>query len=371
MTNLFRLIPSWGRWLLGIVGILLVLGMFTLVFSFGPDLGQRNEKIGLVLPNSIEALGWSNSHYQGMKSACKSLGAELLVRENVKTEGCVDAVQSLIDEGAGMVFLCGNTYPVAAREIIQQNPKITFASPAIGSDAQNFSACFARMHQGRYLAGALAAMQTKSGVIGYVAAMPRSPVIREINAFTLGARRMNPSVRVVVAWSGVWAEPEKEKEITRRLVQTTGADVVTYHQDDQTVPNTCEELGVDYIGFNSWFENRSSHYLGTVICRWDIYYRNIIQHYLKGDLTAIKNRWIGVDHGAIWLADVPEDLGIETNHALAEMRRRIESRRHPIFRGPIRDRNGVLRVGEGEVIRDDTLVYRMDWFVEGVEFLGE
>jgi hypothetical protein len=53
------------------------------------------------------------------------------------------------------------------------------------------------------------------------------------------------------------------------------------------------------------------------------------------------------------------------------MRRRIESRRHPIFRGPIRDRNGVLRVGEGEVIRDDTLVYRMDWFVEGVEFLGE
>jgi basic membrane protein A len=342
-----------------------------MVFSFGSEREQRSEKIGLVLPYGTEDPGWSGSHYQGIKTACDAFGLELRVRENVSTEGCAEAVQSLIDEGAGMIFLCGNTYPAAAEELILQNPKTAFASQAIGVDAPNFAACFARMHQGRYLAGALAALKTKSGVIGYVAAMPRTPIIREINAFTLGARRIKPDVRVVVAWSGVWADPKKEAETTRRLVQSTGADVVTYHQDDHAVPDTCEELGVDYIGFNSWFENRSKHYLGTVVCRWDIYYRIIIQHYLKGELPAIKNRWIGVDSGAIWLADVPEDLGRETSRALAEMRRRIEGRRHPIFQGPIRDRNGVLRVGEGEVLRDDTLIYRMDWFVEGVEFLGE
>lgn len=370
MTNLFRLIPSWGRWLLGVVGILLVLGMFALVFSFGPEQGQRHEKIGLVLPYGINDPGWSSSHYQGMKSACDSFGVELLIRENVKTEECSAAVQSLIGDGAGMIYLCGNTYPAAALEVIQQNPKISFATMAIGAEAPNLTACFARMHQGRYLAGALAALQTKSGVIGYVASMARAPVVREINAFTLGARLINPNVRVVVAWSGVWADPEKETEVTRRLVQTTDADVVTYHQDDQAVPDACEAMGVNHIGFNAWLP-KCEHYLGTVICRWDIYYRNIIQRYLKGELNAIKNRWIGVDHGAIWLADVPESVGPETSHALAEIHRRIESRRHPIFQGPIRDTAGVLRVGEGEVLRDDTLIYRMDWFVEGVEFLGE
>ena len=371
MTNLFRIIPTWGQWLFGILGILLVLGMFAMVFSFAPDQGQRNVKIGLVLPYGTDAPGWGKSHYQGMKSACESFGAELLVREDVSIEHCTEAIQSLIDDGAGMIFLCGNTYPAAAQEIILQNPKTSFAAIAIGADAPNLTVCFARMHQGRYLAGALAALQTKSGVLGYVASMPRAPVIREINAFTLGAQQINPNVHVVVAWSGVWAEPEKEAETTRRLVQTTGADVVTYHQDDQAVPDACEAIGVDYIGFNTWLENRSDHYLGTVICRWDIYYRDIIQHYLKGELNVIKNRWIGVDHGAIWLADVPENIGLDSGYKLALLRRGIESRRHPTFRGPIRDTAGVLRVNEGEVLRDDTLIYRMDWFVEGVEFLGE
>lgn len=370
MTNIFRMIPTWGRWLLGVVGVLLVAGMFALVFSFAPEEGQRNEKIGLVLPYGHDNPGWSGSHYNGMKSACEAFGVELLVRENIGTNDCADAVQDLIDAGTGMIFLCGNTYPAAAQEVITQNPKTAFATIATGADASNLTVYFARMHQGRYLAGALAAMRTKSNVIGYVASMPKAPVIREINAFTLGARRMNPNVRVVVAWSGVWADPKTETETTRRLIEKSGADVVTYHQDDQAVPDTCEALGVDYIGFNAWLPE-SGHCLGSVVCRWDIYYRHVIQQYLKGEQSVVKNRWIGVDQGAIWLVNVPEKIGLETGYALVNLRREIENRRHPIFRGPIRDNTGVLRVGDGEVIRDDTLIYRMDWFVEGVEFLGE
>ena len=370
MTNLFRMIPTWGRWLLGISGALLIMGMFAMVFSFTPEQSQKHEKIGMVLPYGTNAPGWSGSHYQGMKSACESFDAELLVRENVTTDGCVQAIQELLDEGAGMIFLCGNTYPSAAQEIITQNPKTAFATTAIGADAPNLTVYFARMQQGRYLAGALAAMRTKSNVIGYVASMPKAPVIREINAFTLGARRMNPNVRVVVAWSGVWAEPETEAATTRRLIEKTGADVVTYHQDDQAVPDTCEALGVEYIGFNAWLPE-STNCLGSVICRWDIYYRHVIQQYLKGEQNVVKNRWIGVDQGAIWLAEVPEKIGLETGYALVNLRHEIESRRHPIFRGPIRDNTGVLRVSNGEVVRDDTLIYRMDWFVEGVEFLGD
>ena len=117
--------------------------------------------------------------------------------------------------------------------------------------------------------------------------MPRAPVVREINAFALGAQRIKPNVRVVVAWSGVWADPEKETQTTGRLIEKTGADVVTYHQDDQAVPDACEALGVKYIGFNAWLP-KSDNYLGTVVCRWDIYYRTIIQHYLKGELPSIK-----------------------------------------------------------------------------------
>ena len=370
MINLFRMIPSWGRWVLSILGTILLLAAFA-IFTFRQEEPKRAETVGIVLPSVKNDTGWSGSHYQGMKRACDDFGVELLVRENVATEECPQAIESLIGDGAGMIFLCGNTYPAAARETIRKNYKTAFATIAVGAEAPNMTVFFARMHQGRYLAGALAAMKTKSGVIGYVAPMPKAPVVREINAFVLGAQRTNPNVRVVVAWSGVWADVRREAETVRRLVQETGADVVTYHQDDQGVPDACDEMGVDYIGFNAWLPRVTDHYLGTVICRWDIYYRNILHHYLKGELNAIQNRWIGLDEGAIALVDVSEKIAPGADYTLADLRQALGERRQSIFKGPIRDTQGVLRVGEGEVLRDDALIHRMDWFVEGVTFLGE
>ncbi len=370
MINLFRMIPSWGRWLFAILGTLLILGIFA-VFTFRPEEPKRTETIGMILPDARTTMGWSGSHYQGMKRACDDFGVNLLIRENVSTEECPQAIEELIEEGAGMIFLCGNTYPAAAQETILRHEKTSFATIAVGSNAPNMTVFFARMHQGRYLAGALAAMRTKSGVIGYVASMPKAPVVREINAFTLGARRTNPNVRVVVAWTGVWSDSKAETRAVQRLVREAGADVLTYHQDDQAVPDTCDEMGIDYIGFNAWLPRVTEHYLGTVICRWDIYYRNIIQNYLKNELRSIRNRWIGVNEGAIALADVPETAGPGVELALANLHRTLRDRLQPIFKGPIRDTQGVLRVGEGEVLRDEALIYNMDWFVEGVTFLGE
>ncbi len=370
MSNLFRMIPAWGKWILALFFTLMLLSVFA-VFAFQTEQPKRDVTVGLILPYGTNSTGWSGSHYLGMKRACEDFGVKLLVREHISTAECPQAIEELIKDGAGMIFLCGNTYPAAARDVIFRNQKTAFATLAIGADSPNLTVYFARMHQGRYLAGALAALRTKSGVLGYVAPMPKAPVVREINAFALGAQRVNPNVRVVVAWSGVWADAKAETEAARRLVQKAGADVMTYHQDDQAVPDVCDEMGIDYIGYNAWLPRVTDHYLGTVICRWDIYYRSIIQHYLKGELNAIRNRWIGVEEGAICLADVSKSVEAGAGHYLANLRQSMDDRRHLIFRGPLRDTQGVLRVGEGQVLRDEALIYRMDWFVKGVEFLGE
>ncbi len=370
MFNLFHMIPSWGRWILTILGTLLILGVFA-VFTFRPEEQKRTATIGIVLPDDRNSTGWSASHYQGMKRACDDYDVKLLVRENVTTEGCPQAIEELIDGGAGMIFLCGNAYPAAAQETILRHDNIPFTTIAVGAKAPNVTVFFARMHEGRYLAGALAAMKTKSDVLGYVAPMPKAPVVREINAFTLGARRVNPNVRVVVAWTGGWSDAKAETEAVRRLVREKGVDVMTYHQDDQAVPDACDEMGVDYIGFNAWLPRVTEHYLGTVICRWDIYYRNIVRYYLKDELRAIRNRWVGVHEGAVALVDVLENAVPGVEYTLADLRHSLDNRLQPIFKGPIRDTHGVLRVDEGEVLRDDALSYDMDWCVEGVTFLGE
>ena len=369
MSKWFRMIPAWGRWLLAALAGLLVFGMLTMVFGFDAREDRRAEKVGFILLGGIDEPGWNEAHYEGIKSACEAFGVTLLVRERVPEgeDAVSEAIRSLADEGAGMIFLCSYGYPEKARNMVEAYPNIAFATHAPSTPAPNMTSCFARMQQGRYLAGALAGLRTKTGVIGYVAAMPNAQVNRNLNAFTLGARRVNPSAKVVVAWTGAWEDPEKETENVWQLVYRAGADLIAYQQDDQSVPDTCEALGVEFISS----ETRLTHYdhhLASITCRWDIYYRHILQRYLKGELNVIRNRWIGVGEGAVHLADVSERVGLDTGFAVANLRRELEGF-HPIFRGPIRDLRGELRVGAGEVLHDDALISRMDWYVEGVEFL--
>ncbi len=53
----------------------------------------------------------------------------------------------------------------------------------------NCTTYFARMYQARYLAGIVAGASSKTGLLGYVTAMPIPETIRSINAYALGARK--------------------------------------------------------------------------------------------------------------------------------------------------------------------------------------
>ena len=369
MSKWFRMIPAWGRWLLAACSGLLVFGMLTMVFGFDAEDERRAEKVGFILLGGVDEPGWNEAHYEGIRSASEAFGVTLLVREHVPegTGAVNEAIQSLADEGAGMIFLCSYGYPEEARAAAEAHPGITFATHAPSPGLPNMTSCFARMYQGRYLAGALAGIKSKTGVIGYVAAMPNAQVNRNLNAFALGARRMNPDARIVVAWTGAWEDAEKETENVWQLVYRAGADIIAYQQDDQSVPDTCEAMGVDFISADTRL-TRYAHHLASIACRWDVYYRHVLRRYLKGELNTIRNCWLGVDEGAVYLTDVSERAGRDAGYTIAELRRKLEGF-HSVFRGPIRDIKGAVRVNAGEALHDDALIYRMDWYVEGVEFL--
>ena len=71
---------------------------------------------------------------------------------------------------------------------------------------------------------------TKSGKLGFVAAKPIPQVLRNINAFTLGAELANPKVTLQVIFTGDWSMPVKEAEAANSLIDQ-GVDVLTCHVD--------------------------------------------------------------------------------------------------------------------------------------------
>ncbi len=358
--------------LLGLGLCLLVLTSF-LIYRFDTDLLPKEapKKIGFIILGDVREAGWNGSHYQGIRAACKQLGLTLVYRDQVAENSgqCPEAIRELAGENVGMIFLCSYAYASEVKDMLPEYRDIAFATNSGDARVRNLTACFVRMYQGRYLAGILAGMKTKTGTVGYVAAIPNCEVCRGLNAFTMGMKTVNPDARVVVAWTGDWANPEVEREKARRLIQEAGADILTYHQDEKAVPDAAEEAGVDFIGYNEVLSGYSEHNLTSVICHWNIFYEDILRRYLKGELASIRNNWIGMERDAVGLSAFSSRVTREERSFLRQERQRLGSGKEPIFSGVIYDREGNLRCREGEAISDEALLNDMNWLVRGVETL--
>ncbi|MCR4667438.1 MAG: BMP family ABC transporter substrate-binding protein, partial [Desulfovibrio sp.] len=282
--------------------------IFISVITFDISPSRPPAKIGFVIIGDITEAGWNASHYEGMRAACERFGLELVYREKVpeREAECAKAIQELIDSGCGLIFLASYGYAKVSERIIRNNPKTLFASISSDFTIPNLINTYIRTYQGRYVTGVLAGLHTRSGVVGYVAAMPTHEVCAGINAFALGLWRVNPVARLLVAWTGSWENKEKERRYTKQLIHKHDADFIAYHQDGLTVPQTAEEEGAAFVGYNTHIASFSEYNLTSVLYKWDIYYSHLLELYLRGDIYRFKNTWIGIEEDAIALSDFSE-----------------------------------------------------------------
>jgi len=345
--------------------IIAVAAAVVLILNSNDGLGERTV-VGCMLTGSRDEPGWNTDNYRGLAAACEDNYAELHVLENIpeEREACLKAIRTLVGDGCRMIFLTSYGYAEYAAEVAAEYPDVRFYANGSEYSADNMTYFFARMYQGRYLSGITAGLTTKTNVIGYVAAMPNNEVNRGINAFTLGVRSVNPDAAVRLIFTGSWDDPEKEEQSVEKLVSLS-ADVIAYHQNKETVPQTCERLGVDYIGYHVLSGEYSSHLLTSVSCRWRRLYSVVLRDDLSGRSAYIGEHWLGIDEMILIMSKPSENAGNGASEAMLEAKYRIE-KGNDVFSGIIYDNTGELRCDEGEVIPDAELLTGMDWYAEGV-----
>ena len=357
---------SSGRSLMIAGAVCVMLVIIVVILLFGRE-EKAGAKIGFIMSGSIEERGWNGMHYNGVKSACDKLGVTLLVRENVAefSGECIKAIHELAQEGAGMIILSSYGYSEEAKDVVKEYPQIVFYVNSSEYHDENMTSYFARMYQARYLAGIVAGMKTENGKIGYVAAMQNNEVNRGINAFTLGVRSVKPDAEVIVGWTGEWDNEAEEKEMADVLIETTSADVLTYHQNCEYVIDVAEEHGVYSIGYHTVPQGVSGKNLTTVVCDWSLVYEEIIRAFLVGKANVKENYWIGLEVGAVGLSQYSDEVSEEIKKKVEDVKQEILSGRD-VFSGVIYDNTGQLRCGEKETISDELILEQFDWFVEGV-----
>lgn len=348
---------------------IIVVGIVVLILV-GTDISDTT-KIGFIMTGSTDNIGWNGMHFSGASYASEKLGVELLVKENVpeESESCAEAIHQLAEEGAQMIILSSYGYPSVTKDVIDSYTDIAFYSISTDHPTKNNTSYFGRMYQARYLSGIIAGLTTESNSIGYVAAMPNSEVNRGINAFTLGVRSVNPDAVVHVSWTNSWDDPIAETNATRALIENTGADLVTYHQNQHNVAITADSMGVYSIGYNQSVEGLSDKHLTCAVWNWESMYYQIIHEYLQGNGNQTKHYWFGIETGVIGLSEFSPKVSDKAVTAVENAKAELIAGKN-IFSGQIYDNNGVLRCDTDESISDDTLTNNMNWFVDGVNIYG-
>ena len=362
---------SLREWLERDFPLVLVLGtviaLVVVIRSFRlPETG-RQVVVGCVMAGAMEHGSWNESHYNGLLYACNVHHCPLIVRNDVfpKADDLQAAVDGLVKEGCNVIFFPRFGYEPFIDEIAKAYPRVAFFKISGKGTTRNSTAYFARIYQARYLAGIVAGSESRTGILGYVASLPDPLVYRDINAYALGVRFANPTARLIVRFTGAWDDEEAERESVA-LLETAGADVVTYHADKPSVVREAEARGLFSVGYNAVEEKYSERFLTAAIFDWDVLYEKVLGDYLAGRTNFSSIYWLGLDKDAVKLYPMSKAVQEKTLFTVDWANSRFLTE-WDVFSGTIYDNEGVLRCESDERISDAELFAGMDWLVEGVE----
>ena len=193
--------------------------------------------IGVIYVGPRDDYGYNQAQAQAAAAIKKMPGVTVVEQEKVpETTDAQKTMGSMIEQdGAALLFPTSFGYfdPHILR-MAEKYPKVRFAHCGglwtEGKHPKNAGSYFGYIDECQYLNGVAAGHASKSKKLGFIAAKPIPQVLRNINAFTLGARSVDPKITTLLIVTGDWSLPVKEAEAANSLIDQ-GVDVLTCHVD--------------------------------------------------------------------------------------------------------------------------------------------
>jgi basic membrane protein A len=186
--------------------------------------------VGVLIPGSKSDKGWMESGYDGLKRAEKKYGGKIAVKyvENVKFADMEQALGMLAAKNALVIGVGGQT-EASVRKVAKRFPKVKFSVVGGNKGAQdaNVAQYDVRQAEIAFVAGAAAAMLSKTGGVSYVGGLEIPAIVNAGKEFGQGAKYINPKIKYFENYTGDFDDVAKAKEATLAAI-AQGADV-HYH----------------------------------------------------------------------------------------------------------------------------------------------
>jgi basic membrane protein A len=172
---------------------------------------------------------FNEAAYNGMERWKKETGKQYLEFEVSNESQREQAIRRMAEKGASPIIAMSFSQASAIEKIAKEFPKLQFAIIDDVVKLPNVQSVVFKEQEGSFLVGAMAAMASKTGKVGFVGGMD-IPLIRKFQCgYEQGAKFANPKAEVFGNMTGTtgaaWNDPARGGELAKSQF-SKGADVV-------------------------------------------------------------------------------------------------------------------------------------------------
>ena len=329
------------------------------IFSANPT----HLNVAFVHAFGLKESAWTRAHDEGRQYVEHAMGDKVTVRTyQVEADQQAEAVmEQAVAEGAEVLFATTPPLIGACRKIAARHSGLRVLNCALSMPYTGVRTYYCRIYEAKFITGAIAAAVSREDAIGYVANYPIFGVPASINAFALGARMVNPQVRVKVHWSCMPGEPLS-------LFAKQGVHVISNRDIPVNEAHLAWEGGIYQVR-----DDGTLVPLATPCWEWGKFYEKVLQSILDGSWDALNtkegekavNYWWGMRSGVI---------DVQFSDAIPDgVRRLAELLKHSIQDGSLDTFHCKIVSQDGEIKNDGSQwltpedIMDMDWLCDCVD----
>jgi basic membrane protein A len=330
--------------------------------------------VGVIYVGPRDDYGYNQAQAQAAAALKKMPGVTVVEQEKVpETLEVQKAMSSMIEQdGASLVFATSFGYfDPHMIKMAEKYPKVRFAHCGgmwtEGKHPKNAGSYFGYIDECQYLNGVVAGYASKSKKIGFIAAKPIPQVLRNINAFAMGARSVDPKITCQLIITGDWSLPVKEAESANSMIDQ-GVDVITCHVDSpKVIIETAEKRGIFSCGYHA---NQAAlapkGYLTGAEWNWLTPYTEHVKDAMAGKPM---NNFLrgGLKEGFVKTSPYGKAVPEAGRKSADAVKAKMMKDEFVIFKGPLKDNTGKVVIAAGTSLKQqDVTLEGMNYLVAGV-----
>lgn len=326
-----------------LVGALVFMGAATAFAGGGREEAGEQVNFAVIFPGSIQDADYNTIGYTAMQTIAGEFGLRTSFSERVAVPDAERVLREYATSGFDIIWVHGSQFNGAALNVGPDYPDVTFIIEVDSEPAEklaNFWYLDRNFYSGFYVLGALAALTTETGRVGYFTGVQLPFATEEINAILQAFDDLGSTASLEYLFIGDFNDTVRTRQAAEGFI-SQGIDVIisSVNLGNYGLYNAVVDAEVP-VFFATKYTSKEVHapenYLTSDLFDFEPPMRTVMQRFLAGE-TGGYLRMEFEEGGARWLDFPIRNVSAAVQDQILQIARQVASREIEV----IRDQSGV------------------------------